>query len=1037
MNQTSYELKFKTEYEKLNTEQKQAVDTIFGPVMVIAGPGTGKTQILALRIAHLLRSDAQIAPQNILCLTYTDEGKKNMRDRLFKLVGAETAQKIGVHSYHSFCNEVIQQNLSYFNKENLEPITELEKIEFVKKILYNLKDDNLLYNPKNPNKYVKKLQGVFQKMKQENWSTQYLIPFYDRHISNLENDPENISKSGKSKGKLKVAAIDEIEKFQSSKDTVKLFDAYQNSMHEHERYDFDDMINWVIQLFETNEDILQSYQEKYQFILIDEFQDTNGSQMKVAELLTNYDDSPNVFVVGDDDQSIYRFQGASVENMIQFQKKYKEHGLREICLKINYRSTQGILDQAKRLIEKVSNRLIDTNENLDKNLRSFMTDEFQENSIPQLFQLKDPRHERIFIAKEIQRLIREGVNPKEIAVLYYKNDDGLELSRYLKLLDIPFYSRKNLNILKEQISLQVLNILRFIAMERENSYSADEILFQILHYHFWEISPIEIAKASIESNEKQAANRKTRYSFRRFLAESIQNKNGKLFIENPEDQLFNAVAKLETLIQDSHNLSLLQLIDKVIHDCGIMKFVLKSPDKFELIETLSSLFDFIKTEAHNNTDLNISQLLEYINILDENNIEIPITKIYGNEDSVRLFTIHGSKGREYEHVFVAGLINSKWEDKRNNSDGFRIPPEVLQSAQNNKDKDELRRLLYVAFTRAKKGLYVSYSNLDQKDKEAEKSIFLYETFGETYEATKIELDKETVSEFESLMSLDIQSVQVKQLEKDYINARLENFVMNATALNNYLDCPLHFYYNNIIRIPSALNENMSFGSAIHYALEKLFTNMKNNGNVFPSLEEFEKYFLFSMQKNKEKFSIEGMEKKTEYGMIILQKLYEKNIHNWHQIVNVEFSAKAIFNEIPLKGFIDKIEYYDSNKIQLVDYKTGDSTSAYTKEKMKTKDADKNNIGGDYWRQAMFYKILLDNDPNNKYEVECAKFEFVEPNKKSKEIEKPTYFHFDRKQVEQVEQQIVETWNKIKNHEFYEGCGKEKCMWCDMAIQSGA
>ena len=143
--QTEFTLKFDAEYKKLNDKQREAVDTIYGPVLVVAGPGTGKTQILALRIANLLKSDAQISPQNILCLTYTEEGKKNMRDRLFKLIGAETAQYISVHTYHSFCNEVIQQNLSLFDKETLDAASELEKIQYIKSILLKLDNKNILY----------------------------------------------------------------------------------------------------------------------------------------------------------------------------------------------------------------------------------------------------------------------------------------------------------------------------------------------------------------------------------------------------------------------------------------------------------------------------------------------------------------------------------------------------------------------------------------------------------------------------------------------------------------------------------------------------------------------------------------------------------------------------------------------------------------------------------------------------------------------------------------------------------------------------
>ncbi|HQW47042.1 MAG TPA: UvrD-helicase domain-containing protein, partial [Chitinophagaceae bacterium] len=223
--QTEFTLKFDAEYKKLNDKQREAVDTIYGPVLVVAGPGTGKTQILALRIANLLKSDAQISPQNILCLTYTEEGKKNMRDRLFKLIGAETAQYISVHTYHSFCNEVIQQNLSLFDKETLDAASELEKIQYIKSILLKLDNKNILYNAKNPNANANYLLRMFSKMKQENWTAEFLLEKTNQQIHFLENDESSLSTRGVTKGQLKQAVVKEIESYKKSSDAIKLFDA--------------------------------------------------------------------------------------------------------------------------------------------------------------------------------------------------------------------------------------------------------------------------------------------------------------------------------------------------------------------------------------------------------------------------------------------------------------------------------------------------------------------------------------------------------------------------------------------------------------------------------------------------------------------------------------------------------------------------------------------------------------------------------------------------------------------------------------------
>lgn len=1028
--QTDYAKKYADEYAALNEQQKDAVDTIYGPVLVVAGPGTGKTQILALRIAHLLNSDAQISPQNILCLTYTEEGKKNMRDRLFRLIGAETAQNISVHTYHSFCNEVIQQNLSLFEKDTLDAASELEKIQYVKDILLKLDRENLLYNAKNPNANASYLLNMFSKMKQENWSADYLFERTMEHIRFLETDESSISSRGPTKGQIKKTVYKEIESYRKSLDAIRLFDAYKTLMIEKHRYDFDDMINWVIGMFEQYPEVLAAYYERYQFLLVDEFQDTNGAQMKIIDLLSSYDPSPNLFVVGDDDQSIFRFQGASVENMQDFQRKYTGAGLKEICLKVNYRSPQGVLNAAERLISHAGGRLVDANPLLDKNLISFNTLQYEKDFQPGVFSFHNPRTEKIFLAQKIKDLLQSGVNPKEIAVLYYDNRNCIEMGRYLQLLHIPFYTRKNQNLFEDILAQQVMNILRYISQERRNPYSGDSLLFEILHYRFFGVTSMDIAKASILSSEKSAENRKTKSSFRRYLQENFNDAQGKLFAAEA-NALKLAATALERLIGDSHNLSLIQLLDAVIAHCQIMPSILSSATKFEDLEILTALFDFIKEEAHRNPELDVNDLTDLLDIMQENNIELPRTKLYGNEDAVRLFTVHAAKGREFDYVFVAGVVKTQWEARKTPPSSIRIPDNVFESAISRKDNDELRRMMYVALTRAKKELLVTYYQVDQAEKEMEKSLFLYEIFGESFEPEKPEINRDMIFAFETLTPPTSEPGSVQHLEKEFVERQLQHFELNVTALNNYLDCPLHFYFNNILKIPAGLHENMSFGSAIHKALEKLFNEMKSNGQIFPAIEVFENYFLSYMRRHKEKFSPAGYERKLSYGIELLRNLYTANVDRWHKVVNIEFNTKAVYEGIPIKGFIDKVEYYD-HEITLVDYKTGDYQSEYTRSKLKSADEDRDNIGGDYWRQAMFYKILLDHDRNNKYNATHAKYEFVEPDKKTRTLPEPVIFHFPQAHIDRVKIQIKETWKKIQAHEFYTGCGKDNCEWCRFA-----
>ena len=319
------ESKFRDEYERLNEMQRLAVDTIDGPVMVIAGPGTGKTQILASRVGKiLLETDAQ--PENILCLTYTDAGVVAMRKRLLQFIGSD-AYKVNIYTFHAFCNDVIQENLSLFEKTALDPISELEKIELFKELIDSFPKNHPLKRYRGDVYFeINNLQQLFSAMKREGWTPAYINEKIDDYIGDIATRHEFIYKRKFKEfntGDLKKDKIEEEkERKEKLRAAVNEFDRFQQMMRKRNRYDFDDMINWVIKAFEENKNLLATYQEKFLYILVDEYQDTSGTQNHIVQLLINYWEKPNVFVVGDDDQSIYRFQGANVGNMIDFVEDY-------------------------------------------------------------------------------------------------------------------------------------------------------------------------------------------------------------------------------------------------------------------------------------------------------------------------------------------------------------------------------------------------------------------------------------------------------------------------------------------------------------------------------------------------------------------------------------------------------------------------------------------------------------------------------------------------------------------------------------------
>lgn len=1021
------EQKFKEEYKKLNEQQRKAVDTIEGPVMVIAGPGTGKTQILASRIGKILL-DTDATPDNILCLTYTDAGVVAMRKRLLQFIGPD-AYKVNIYTFHAFCNDVIQENLSLFEKTAMDPVSELEKIQFFKELIDSFPKNHPLKRYRGDVYFeIKNLDMLFSNMKREGWTTAYINQRIDQYISELPARDEFIYKRKYKEfnaGDIKKDKIEEeTEKMEKLRAAVNEFDRFQSVMRKKNRYDFDDMINWVIKAFEENKNLLANYQERFQYILVDEYQDTSGTQNRLVELLINYWDKPNVFVVGDDDQSIYRFQGANVENMTEFADSYQE-SLMTVVLTSNYRSTQPILNVSKSLIDRNEERLVKKIEGLTKDLRSSNTKINQLTHHPVLLEYESPRHEMIGITHRIQQLLAQDVQPGRIAVIYKENKYGEDLAQYFKLLNLPVYSKRSLNILELPLAQKIILVLRYLAAEHDTPTGGDEMLFELLHFDWFHIPPIEIAKISMQVAEKQFGENKT--SIRQLLIDKSNAIPKDLFSQGLNEELKKASAILEKLLGDVPNVTLQHLFENIIREAGVLTTIMQSPDKHWQLKILTSLFDFVKDETRRNPFLNLQELVALIDVMEKEQIRLPLAEVSGSDKGVNLLTAHGSKGLEFEYVFLAGCNAASWEKKRKPGGGYKMPDTMFASQPHASEDEELRRLFYVALTRAEQHLFISYSKYKNDGKELEPSMFIAEIQDKQELPTeKIILDKDVVDSFSSLHFDTLLKPEIEKIEEEFISRLLEKFVMNVTALNNYLKCPLEFYFKNLVRIPSPKNEATEFGSSIHYALEQLFSKMqKNESNQFSSKETFIKDFEWYMHRHRESFTKEQFDRRLEYGQEVLSNYYDTYINSFNKIVAIERNIRnVIVKDVPLKGKLDKLEF-DGKSVNVVDYKTGDPDKAMAKLKGPH---EKEPNGGDYWRQAVFYKILVDNYDAKDWKVVSTEFDFIEPDKKKKyRKEKVVITPAD---ITTVTEQIKNTWQKIQGRDFYTGCGKEDCHWCN-------
>ena len=1023
---------FAVAYQALNPQQQKAVDSIEGPVMVIAGPGTGKTQILAARIGKILL-ETDVAPQNILCLTYTDAGTIAMRKRLQQFIGAD-AYKTNIYTFHAFCNDIIQENLSLFEKTALDAISELESIALFKQLIDEFPKNHPLKRYRGDVYFeINNLRQLFSSMKREGWTPTYILEKIESYLHSLPERDEYIAKRATrefKKGDLRTDKIaEETEKMEKLKAAVNEYDHFQDLMRKKNRYDFDDMINWVIRVFEEHKNILAQYQEKFQYILVDEFQDTSGTQNKLVQLLISYWDEPNVFVVGDDDQSIYRFQGANVENMENFMSSY--NNLLAIVLENNYRSSQPILDISKTLIDKNEERLIKKRPdlNLSKNLIASNDKVKSLVNFPVINEYVSAREEMAGITLQVLELLKQGVPPGNIAIIYKENKYGEALTHYFRLMQLPVYSKRHINILIDPFIKKVLLLLRYLQAEHDTPYGGDEMLFEILHFDLYTIAPIEIAKITVEVNSKKYSNEAS--SIRKLLYDKANAPAKNLFDAGLPSSLKVFSEMIEGLMAAVSNNTLQGLFSEVIDKAGILTYIMQQENKMNLLQLLTALFDFIKDECSRDTSMDLNGIIGIIDLMEKENIALPMVQVAGNDKGVNLLTAHGSKGLEFEYVFFAGVNANSWEKKRKPGGGYKLPDTMFNSVVGGGEEEELRRLFYVALTRAEKFLYLSYPKFKNDGKELEPSMFIAE-INQTHSLPleKIKIPEAELLQFE-LLELQPTAPEIEQAEADFIDAILDKFVMNVTALNSYLKCPLQFYYQNLIRIPSGKSEATEFGSAIHHALEKLFRKMQDGKkDKFPSKEEILADFNWYMHRHRENFSKEAFDRRMEYGEEVLFNYYNKYINSWNKVVTVERNIRGVVVQgVPLKGKLDKLEF-NGKEVNVVDYKSGDIDKALPKLKAPH---EKDPLGGDYWRQAVFYKLLVDHYEQKDWKVISTEFDFVEPDKK-KAYRKEKII-ISPEDITTVTQQIKTVWQKIQDRNFYTGCGKEECHWCNFVKEN--
>lgn len=1002
--------KFYELYNKLNPQQREAVDTIEGPVVVIAGPGTGKTQILTLRIANILRK-IDTEPANILALTFTESGAVAMRRRLVEIVGSP-AYYVCISTFHGFCNEIIRSNPEDFTHLALaQSITEIEQIELLERLI---KETSLeILKPYGATfLYLRPALKAINDLKRENMTPEKFKGIVDNEEKEFGAIENLYHEKGAHRGKMKGIYKIKERQIAKNKELAELYIAYQKALRDMGAYDYNDMILEVIAAMEHNADLLLRLQEQYQYVLVDEHQDTNSAQNRVLELLTGFHENPNLFVVGDEKQSIFRFQGASLANFLYFKKRYPSATL--ITLKESYRSTQTILDAASCLARGPGSSQV----LLRDSMRLQAKGGHQEAKIS-VCSFSDAAAEFHSVAKDIEeKIANQTVKPEEIAILYRDNKDAFQVAEAFEKYDIPFVIESDENLLTDQDVKKLLIIFKAI-----EHFGEDPYLIPLLHVDFLKITPADAYELIAYAPDARLP------LWKALRAPATYEK---LAFENPEPlrALYFMLSSWRTL---SKNSTLPEFFTRVLRESGLLGFILSRYDFINTMDKITGLFEEMKNFSVRRANASLGDFLAYLKTLEDQDILIAKKESYKRPGSVRLMTAHGSKGLEFDYVYIVKAHDGHWSNRRT-VEHIKLPENILgalegAAAAQSKDDDD-RRLFYVALTRARKGVSISYSRHSPEGKEQLPAQFIEEIADDWKEMQGTDFENEFMKTKEILFApKKITGPSIH--DQEFIRQLFEKRGLSVTGLNNYLTCPWKYFYTNLLRVPLVPSKHQMFGIAVHEALRRFFDARNKGGN-------FTKEFLaqvFEEELKKQPLAPHDFDESASKGKRALEGYYEAWKKTWGSAATLnEFHIKVAFPlressvgqeaySIRLQGKLDRVDVMnEKGEVVVTDYKTGKPKTRNYIEGL-TKDSK-----GEYMRQLMFYKLLLEEYERGRMNMVVGRIDFVEPDQNGK-LHREDFAISDVSVVE-LKTMVKQIATDILNVSFWEKrCGDVKCEFC--------
>lgn len=1039
---------------ELNAEQQSAVSYLDGPLLVLAGPGTGKTQLLSAKVAYILEH-TDTNPENILCLTFTESGASNMRERLGSMIG-RAADNVNIFTYHAFGANILERYKNYaetFDRQLDSPIDGVMQFKFIRSIQddlpvndilkttniddlastiqnaksarlsagdlhkiaqTNLKDSEQISSALSPLlcqlkprcKFEEAIGTVYQPVLEELakfTSTKAIVSNVEPIANLLARELSQIINNESAKEKPSVSPLTKWknQRFELNDDgnyrlkdhiankkllsLAHIMEQYDQRLRTEGLFDFADMIEEAIRALREDRGFRLSLSERFQYILLDEFQDTNPSQFELIKLLTDYE-RPTVMAVGDDDQAIFEFQGASASNLLDFQNHYQA---KVITLVDNYRSSGEILAFSHHIAEQVEDSFAKHHQ-VAKILRS-MIDILHKTPIATSSKISrheflTANHEYYWVANQIHQLISDGEDPADIAIIAPKHKYVAPLLPYLKSQDINIAYEKKSNLLEDPKIHELIVLARFI-WELVNEQQPSHRLLEILSFPFLSVSPM-VALSAVQQAR-------------------LIHKPTLEYLADSDDPKLKGLAKwLAQLTMLSFNTPLELWLNYLIGAEIVPNYDFQSPyleyysqngtpiEQFEFYENLTTLRDITTSHTKNPHP----RLVDFIAMLDDYeaaNAAIIKTSTYQDgEHAVQIMSAHKSKGLEFKHVFLIAVDDWAWGKSKGNNNTFVLPANLSQIRHTGVTDDERLRLLFVAITRAKTNLIMTNSIQDFSGKTVARLSYLNE-----------QRDDKADEQLSPYLPTSSQEIQLHYQDFDtdtnlttiqhswasaYTNltpdlelllkSNLKNYRLTATDLTNFIDIvyagPEQIYRKRVLHCPDdPLTPQLAYGNLIHAVYEQV-TNRKLTNEAALSL--FQEKTLDLPLNPKQ---IAELQAKGAHSLEVSLQSFQEILRHPHAKGEVNLSSERLnFEGVPLTGKIDHINLDPKTKtIELYDFKTGN----YHKENWQS-----HFTLYKYAMQLEFYKLLLNLSPTyHNYQIRAGHILFVSPDEEGKVYDK--------------------------------------------------